>query len=78
MAGTSPIAVPSSSTSVGTGGIALMPLYARNLLPSTVIDRPLAGVPPTIDLSLGYHEANTSPLLTTIVSKIGELKFAKA
>jgi LysR family hca operon transcriptional activator len=60
-----------------TGGIALMPLYARNLLPPTVIMRPLAGVPPTIDLSLGYHEANTSPLLKTIVSKIGDLKFAK-
>jgi len=61
-----------------TGGIALMPLYARNLLPPSVIARPLAGVPPTIDLSLGYNEANTSPLLKTIVSRIGELKFAKA
>ena len=61
-----------------TGGIALMPLYARNLLPTSVIARPLAGVPPTIDLSLGYNEANTSPLLKTIVSRIGELKFAKA
>jgi LysR family transcriptional regulator, hca operon transcriptional activator len=60
-----------------TRGIALMPLYARNLLPPTVISRPLAGVPPTIDLSLGYHEANTSPLLKTLVSKIGDLKFAK-
>ena len=61
---------------VSTGGIALMPLYARNLLPATVISRPLQGAPPTIDLSLGYHEANTSPLLKTIVSKIGDLKFA--
>ena len=59
-----------------TGGIALMPLYARNLLPSTVISRPLDGAPPTIELSLGYNEANTSPLLKTIVSKIGDLKFA--
>ena len=59
-----------------TGGIALMPLYARNLLPPTVISRPLDGAPPTIDLSLGYNEANTSPLLKTIVSKIGDLKFA--
>jgi LysR family hca operon transcriptional activator len=58
-----------------TGGIALMPLYARNLLPPTVVSRPLAGVPPTIDLSLGYNETNSSPLLKTIVSKIGELKF---
>jgi LysR family hca operon transcriptional activator len=61
-----------------TGGIALMPLYARNLLPPTVISRPLAGAPPTIDLSLGYHEANTSPLLRAIVSRIGDLKFANA
>jgi LysR family hca operon transcriptional activator len=59
-----------------TGGIALMPLYARNLLPPTVISRPLDGAPPTIELSLGYNEANTSPLLKTIVSKIGDLKFA--
>jgi LysR family hca operon transcriptional activator len=60
-----------------TGGIALMPLYARNLLPSTVIYRPLVGVAPTIDLSLGYNEANTSPLLKTIISRIGDLKFGK-
>ena len=59
-----------------TRGIGLMPLYARNLLPPTVISRPLAGVPPTIDLSLGYNETNTSPLLKTIVSRIGDLKFA--
>ncbi len=55
-----------------------MPLYARNLLPPTVVSRPLAAVPPTIDLSLGYHEANTSPLLKTIKSKISDLKFANA
>jgi LysR family hca operon transcriptional activator len=61
-----------------TGGIALMPLYARNLLPPTVISRPLAGVAPTIDLSLGYNEANTSPLLKAIVSRIGDLKFANS
>jgi LysR family hca operon transcriptional activator len=54
-----------------------MPLYARNLLPSTIVYRALAGVAPTIDLSLGYSEANTSPLLKAIVSKIGDLKFAK-
>ncbi|WP_342364201.1 LysR family transcriptional regulator [Terrarubrum flagellatum] len=59
-----------------TRGIALMPHYARNLLPPTVVSRSLAGVPPTIDLSLGYNEANTSPLLKTIVAKIGDLKFA--
>jgi LysR family hca operon transcriptional activator len=59
-----------------TGGIALMPLYARNLLPSTVISRPLEGAPPTIDLSLGYNENNLSPLLKTLVSRISEMKFS--
>jgi LysR family hca operon transcriptional activator len=59
-----------------TGGVALMPLYARNLLPPTVVSRPLAGVAPMIDLSLGYNEANTSAILKAIVSRIGELKFA--
>jgi LysR family hca operon transcriptional activator len=59
-----------------TGGIALMPLYARNLLPPTVISRPLDGAPPTIDLSLGYNDANAAPLLKTLVSRIGEMKFS--
>ncbi|MEJ1977423.1 MAG: LysR family transcriptional regulator [Acetobacteraceae bacterium] len=58
-----------------TGGVALMPLYARNLLPKTVISRPLSGVPPLIDLSLGFSEANNSPILKTIASRVGELKF---
>jgi LysR family hca operon transcriptional activator len=57
-----------------TGGIALMPLYARNLLPPSVTSRPLAGVPPTIDLSLGYNQANTAPLLKTIIGRIGDLQ----
>jgi LysR family hca operon transcriptional activator len=60
-----------------TRGIALMPLYARNLLPPTVVSRPLAGAQPMIDLSLGYNDANKSPLLKAIVSRIGELKFTK-
>ena len=58
-----------------TGGVALMPLYARNLLPPTVIGKPLAGVAPVIDLSLGYNHANMSPVLKIVVSRIGELKF---
>ena len=60
---------------VSTGGVALMPLYAQNLLPATVTSRPLAGVAPTIDLSLGYSEANASPILRTIVARIEDLKF---
>jgi LysR family hca operon transcriptional activator len=60
---------------ISTGGIALMPLYARNLLPPTVVSRPVQGAPPLIDLSIGYSEANRSPLLRHVLSKIEDLKF---
>src|ERR1700676_393510 len=35
-------------------GLALMPAYARNLLPCSVVSRPLEGEAPTIDLAVGY------------------------
>ena len=60
---------------VSTGGIALMPLYARNLLPPTVVSRPVHGAPPLIDLSIGYSVGNTSPLLRFLLSKVEDLKF---
>ena len=58
-----------------TRGVCLMPLYAQNLLPKTVVSRPIQGTPPMIDLVLGYNEANTSPLLKFLLSKVEELKF---
>jgi LysR family hca operon transcriptional activator len=58
-----------------TGGVSLLPLYARKMLPPPVVSRPLEGVPPTIDLALGYNEANGSPLLRFLLSKIEDLKF---
>src|ERR1700716_2005234 len=33
-----------------TGGVSLLPLYAQNLLPKTVISRPIQGAPPMVDL----------------------------
>src|SRR4029077_19164944 len=42
-------------------GLALMPAYAKNVLPWSVVSRPLEGEPPTIDLAVGYSKANTSP-----------------
>jgi LysR family hca operon transcriptional activator len=56
-----------------TRGLALMPAYANNLLPRSVVSRPLKGEPPTIDLVIGYHKANTSPTLRTFLSGIDEL-----
>jgi LysR family transcriptional regulator, hca operon transcriptional activator len=58
-----------------TGGVCLVPLYAQNLLPKTVVSRPIQGAPPMVDLVIGYNEANTSPLLKFLLSKVDELKF---
>jgi LysR family transcriptional regulator, hca operon transcriptional activator len=56
-----------------TRGLALMPAYANNLLPRSVVSRPLKGAAPTIDLVVGYHKANTSPTLRTFLSGIDDL-----
>src|SRR6202030_662418 len=61
-----------------TGGISLIPLYAQNLLPKTVVSRPIRGAPPMVDLVLGYNEANTSPLLKFLLAKVDDLKFRVA
>jgi LysR family hca operon transcriptional activator len=58
-----------------TGGISLLPLYAQNLMPKTVVSRPIQGAPPMVDLVIGYNEANTSPLLKFLLSKLDEIKF---
>jgi LysR family transcriptional regulator, hca operon transcriptional activator len=56
-----------------TRGIALLPNYARNFLSWSVVSRPLEGEAPSIDLVLGYHKANNSPLLRTFLSRIDEM-----
>jgi len=56
-----------------TRGLALMPAYAKNLLPSSVVSRPLEGDVPTIDLAIGYSKANTSPTLKLFLSRVDEL-----
>jgi LysR family hca operon transcriptional activator len=56
-----------------THSVALLPLYALNFLPQSVVSRPLAGAVPTIDLVLGYHKANTSALLKLFLSRTDEL-----
>jgi LysR family hca operon transcriptional activator len=58
---------------VSTGGITLIPLYAQNMLTPNVVARALEGVPPTIDLTLGYNEANSAPLLRRLLSRTDEL-----
>jgi LysR family transcriptional regulator, hca operon transcriptional activator len=56
-----------------TRGIALLPNYARNFLSWSVISRPLEGEAPSIDLVLGYHKANNSPLLRTFLARVDEM-----
>jgi LysR family transcriptional regulator, hca operon transcriptional activator len=56
-----------------TRGVTLLPAYAKNFLPWSVISRPLAGDAPTIDLVVGYNKANTSPVLKFFLSRLDEL-----
>jgi LysR family hca operon transcriptional activator len=56
-----------------TRGVALLPNFARNFLTLSVISRPLAGKAPSIDLVLGYHKANNSPLLRTLLSRVDDM-----
>jgi LysR family hca operon transcriptional activator len=56
-----------------TRGLALMPAYAKNLLPSSVVSRPLEGGAPTIDVALGYSMSNKSPILKLFLSRRDEL-----
>ncbi len=46
-----------------TRGVALMPNYAKNLLPPSVVSRPLEGEAPTIDIAVGYSKSSASPTL---------------
>jgi len=56
-----------------TRSVALLPAYAQNFLPWSVISRPLSGEVPTIDLVVGYNKANTSPILKLFLSRIDDL-----
>jgi LysR family transcriptional regulator, hca operon transcriptional activator len=56
-----------------TRGVALLPASAENFLPWSVVSRPLKGEAPTIDLVVGYHRANASPILKTFLSRIDDL-----
>jgi LysR family transcriptional regulator, hca operon transcriptional activator len=56
-----------------TGGVALLPLYAKTFLPDTVTTRPLQGPGPKIDLSVGYRKANPSSILKLFLSRVNEL-----
>ena len=56
-----------------TRGVALLPIYARALLPWSVISRPLTGIVPTVDLVLAYHKGNDARLIRLLASKVDEM-----
>jgi LysR family hca operon transcriptional activator len=56
-----------------TRGVALLPASVRGWLPWSITSRPLSGERPTVDLMIGYHRANASPILKKFVSRIDEL-----
>jgi LysR family transcriptional regulator, hca operon transcriptional activator len=56
-----------------TRGLALMPSYANNLLPESVVSRPLDGKPPTISVAVGHSKSNDSPILKLFVSRLKQL-----
>jgi LysR family transcriptional regulator, hca operon transcriptional activator len=56
-----------------TGGVGLLPAYAKNFLPSSVTSRPLKGDTPTVELVLGYKKSNESPVLKLLLSRLDEL-----
>lgn len=56
-----------------TRGVALLPASARHFLPWSVVSRPLKGEAPAVDVAVGYHKANTSPILKSFLSRIDNL-----
>jgi LysR family transcriptional regulator, hca operon transcriptional activator len=56
-----------------TRGVALLPASAENFLTWSVTSLPLTGEAPSIDLVVGYHKANTSPILKMFLSRIDDL-----
>jgi LysR family transcriptional regulator, hca operon transcriptional activator len=58
---------------ISTGGVTLMPLYVKVMLPSSVVIRRLHGEAPTIELVLGYNRSNTSALLKRFLARTDQL-----
>lgn len=54
---------------VSTGGLTLLPAYARSFMPSAVTSRPLAGKAPTVELALGHNRKNESPVLKRFLAR---------
>jgi LysR family hca operon transcriptional activator len=56
-----------------TRGVALLPASINDVLPSSVVSRPLSGEQPTIDLMVGYRRDNVSPILRVFLTRLDGL-----
>jgi LysR family hca operon transcriptional activator len=56
-----------------TRSVGLVSDYAANLLPPTVVARPLQGDAPSMELHLGYNKANKSAVLKRLLAKVDDL-----
>jgi hypothetical protein len=54
--------------------ITLIPAYVQNLMPWSVVSRPLKGEVPTIELVVVYSLGNTAPIVRLFLSRVDELK----
>ncbi|MDR5823984.1 LysR family transcriptional regulator [Caballeronia sp. LZ043] len=57
-----------------TRAVTLIPAYVQNLMPWSVVSRPLQGEAPTIDLVVGYSPGNAAPIVKLFLSRLEELK----
>ena len=51
-------------------GVALLPISIEDYLPPSIVSRRLKGKQPTVDLMVGYHRANASPILKMFLSRL--------
>jgi LysR family transcriptional regulator, hca operon transcriptional activator len=56
-----------------TRGLAVLPVSIEGYLPPSITSRRFAGKQPTVDMVVGYHKANTSPILKKFVSRIDDM-----
>jgi LysR family transcriptional regulator, hca operon transcriptional activator len=56
-----------------TRAVTLLPAYAKNFLPSSIVSRPIHGEAPTVDLALGYNKANTSHILKLFLARVEDM-----
>ena len=53
-----------------TRGVALLPASVNDILPWSVVSRPLSGEQPTVDLMVGYRRNNDSPILRVFLDRL--------